>query len=235
MDNKELKVDTLFKEGVKEVVIREGRALRIVDERQKVVESGNIIAPGNYAEIMLPNPQTALVIFSRSKMEIKYFENPRTKFAAEITGKLLLNPELVNFGINSDKVYEPKKLSDFLNFNRHHFTKKEDGECLVKGLRSFSATVNTIIENSGDARGNIRSLLDRKVDSKLPEKFALKMPIFIGYPSQEFWVDICIDAKNTTIEIWLESPELNELIKTQRDGIMDEQLGRLPDLVKIEQ
>jgi len=63
------------------------------------------------------------------------------------------------------------------------------------------------------------------------------MPIFIGYESQEFNVEICIDAKNTSIEIWLESPELNELIKTQRDGIIDAELARIKekgDIVIIE-
>jgi hypothetical protein len=234
--NTSTKIEELVKDGVKEITIRQGTALPPEEERIKLNKSGNIKAPANYFTVMKEtiDPLKAMVVFSRSEMEINLLEDPRQKYAGKVKGTLLLNPELLAFGIDSNTIYSPKELSDFLKRNAHHFINRTENATLVTGLRNFNAKVNSIIEQSGDQRGNIRSLIDRKVESGLPEKFALKMPIFLGYDVQEFNVDICIDAKNTTIEIWLESPELNELIKTQRDGIMNAELDKIEGLVKIE-
>jgi len=154
-----LQIEQLVSEGVKEIIIRNGDALPQVEERVKLTETGSIKAPANYVEVIGFDNTKAVVVFSREKMEINFKEHPRHTFGADITGKLLLNPELVAFKIDTkDGIYTPKDLSDFLKRNAHHFISKSDNGTLVSGLRNFNAKVNSIIEQSGDQRGNIRNL-----------------------------------------------------------------------------
>lgn len=230
-ENKDIQIN--LSETGNVVEIRQGDAMPL-REPVKVEESGNIKAPGNYSEIVKPDPQLAIVVFNRSSMSITYFENPRNYHAAKVTGTLLMNPELKEFKINENKMYGMKELSQFLNMRKHLFSDREECLALVKGLVSFKGKIETILERNEDLKGNFRSLVDKRVDLGLPERFKLKLPIFVGYGVNEFNVEIGIDNTDSNIEIWLESAELNEAIKTSRDKIMDEQLDRFAGLIKIE-
>jgi len=215
--------------GVEELTIRTGAALEQKEERVMLVESGNIKAPANYVEVIGFDKTKAVVSFSREKMEIIFKEHPRHLYGAIISGKLLLNPELLEFGINGDKIYSPKELADFLNMRRHLFTEKSECMKLIAALSIFKAKIETVLENNQDNKGNLKKLVEKRIEQGLPEKFNLKIPIFIGYTPYEFPVDICVDSNNLSIELWLESAEMNELLKTERDIIINQEMKRIQD------
>lgn len=65
-----------------------------------------------------------------------------------ITGVLQPSKEMVEFGINTDKKWEPIKLSQFLKMHRAFFTDKSQNMMLVSTLKNFKAKVNQDIERS---------------------------------------------------------------------------------------
>lgn len=230
------KVEVKVEGNTTELVIREGKALPL-KEPEVVSIDGNIKAPVNYAKVRPPKKEKASVTFSRSEMRITYEEEPVSFYGATITGKLLMNPKLENFGINSDKLLTTEQLAKFLKMNRQHFDKVDECDALVKALTTCKVKVQTLIDKDQDQRGNKKIHYDKVVDSEIPHNFTLNLPVFIGYDKRKFKVDLCFDTADLTIKVWLESVELNDIIETDRDIIMDEELKFFNEkgLVVIEQ
>ena len=219
----------------KELLIRTGEALKLL-QPVKIVQSGNIESPAKFHAIRAGVPTKSIVTFSRSKMEIIFDAEPENSLAAIVTGKLLINDDLKKFEINSQsKMWGLQELAKFLKMNKTFFKDKEKTDSLIASLIAFKGTITTELEKANDGRGNAKDLMDRKTTSNMPTDFILSLPVFVGGEIKTFRVEIGIDSTDASAKFWLESSELQEIIITERDRIIDAEIAKFSGLIIIEQ
>jgi hypothetical protein len=217
-----------------ELTVRTGDAPK-VNNPVKVSFSGNIKAPANYAsnDENIPDKQTAVVVVNASEGTLSYDADPSDELAAKITGKLLVNPDLAKFGINENKKYSPKDLGTLIKRNRIFFTDKDGNAKLVTELNDFSGKVETELVKSQDTSGNSHASVVRKVSTNVPRGFHLFMPIYVGYEPKNFPVEVCLESNGSGVDCYLESPELNDLMATEKEAAINAELLRFKTLVNV--
>lgn len=219
----------------KELVVRTAKALDPLRDL-KINKEGNIESPSKFHAIRKGISDKSLVTFSRSKMEIIFYADPQNELASEIKGNLLLNEDLKNFCINdASKMWGLQELAKFLKMNKTFFIDKEKASELIANLIAFKGTITTDIEKANDGRGNAKDLMDRKTSSNMPTDFVLKLPVFVGGEVKSFRVEIGIDSTDASAKFWLESSELQEIIISERDRIIDSEIAKFDGLIIIEQ
>ena len=168
-----------------EVVLREGQAAIQLDpkEPQKVSISGTIDAPFRWLEkrVELIDQKKANIIVNRDKMAMSLSINETDYYQSKISGVLQESKEMVEFGINTDKKWEPIKLSQFFKMHRAFFKDKSENMMLVSILKNFKAKVNQDIERSKEENGSKVDNYSQVVDSNLPKSFKLNVPLFKGF------------------------------------------------------
>lgn len=74
------------------------------------------------------------------------------------------------------------------------------------------------------------------VESNLPESLKVTVPIFKGMEPMTFEVEV--EVNPTDLSCTLTSPEANDIIRTSRDHIIDDELSRIqeecPELLVVE-
>lgn len=218
----------------KEVIIRSGDALELLQQKQ-ISKSGNIESPAKFHAIRKGEPQKSVVTYSRSRMEIVFEADPESPLSAKITGNLLLNDDLKKFEINTQKMWGLQELAKFLKMNKSFFKEREKTDPLIASLLAFKGTITTDIEKANDGRGNAKDLMDRKTTSNMPTDFVLQLPVFVGGETKSFRVEIGIDSTDASAKFWLESSELQEIIISERDRIIDLEIEKFKGLIIIQQ
>lgn len=232
------KIEINVAEGVKELIIREGEALPLKEPTQVKI-AGTITAPAEFLSKRteeVVKPKQSNVVFSYEGMYIVLTVNESDGIPTIITGKLQPNPELKKFGINEGKKFTIKDLKQFLKMNRYFFSDQDENIKIIGNLEKFRASVNSQIEQESSNQGNKKQHYEVKVDSNLDLNFTLNMPVFVGQPNSKFQVEICFDVRDQSIEIWLESAELQQIILSGRQVIIDKALESFKEkFVVIEQ
>lgn len=229
-------IEVKVEEGVKELVIRNGNAANI-HEPKIVTITGTITAPGKFLEKRKNDHEDnkCHVLFSRHSMEINAIFSEDSQFSSKVTGKLELNPELAEYGINKNKTFNISDLRSFLRMRRAHFSDRDKAMKLIEHLSQFKANIQKEVVQHDDTRGNTKDNFESKVTSNLDLKFSLTMPIFKGQTAKKFGVEVCFDVSEREVKIWMESPELAEVILKDRDSIIDKEISLFKDYVVIEQ
>lgn len=164
-----------------EVVLREGEAPVVLDpkEPERVVISGTIDTPFRWLEkrIELINQKASNIIVNRDVMGIALTVDETNYYQSDIRGELKTSKEMMEFGINTEKKWEPIKLSKFLKMHRAFFTDKSQNMMLVSTLKNFKAKVNQDIERSKEENGSKVDNYSQVVDSNLPKSFKLNIPL----------------------------------------------------------
>lgn len=225
-----------------EVVLREGAAPEQLEikEPEKVMIDGTIDAPYRWLEkrIDLINQKSSNIIVNRDNMWIILTINETNYYQDVITGVLQPSKEMVEFGINTDKKWEPIKLSQFLKMHRAFFTDKSQNMMLVSTLKNFKAKVNQDIERSKEENGSKVDNYSQVVDSNLPKSFKLNIPLFKGFACEEIEIEIYADVDGRDVSLSLVSAGANEAIEEYKNKVIDEQLEQIrqiaPDIVIIE-
>ncbi len=157
-------------------------------------------------------------------------------FKGSVRGSLKLTEDLKSWQINTNEAWETDLLAAHIKMNRHCFTSKETAMKLHSDMKNFKAKVNQEIEKKSDDRANYNQLRQQAVDTNLPEKFILDIPVFKGEEQLSFTVEINIHPQS--LECILVSPELKEYMEEQTNRIIDRELKEIenvsPDLVLIE-
>ena len=139
-----------------EVVLREGEAPVALDpkEPERVVISGTIDAPLRWLEkrVELINQKSTNIIVNRDKMGLALTIDETNYYQTGISGILQASKEMQEFGINTDKKWEPVKLSQFFKMHRAFFKDKSENMMLVSTLKNFKAKVNQDIERSKEEK-----------------------------------------------------------------------------------
>lgn len=225
-----------------EVVLREGEAPVALDpkEPERVVINGTIDAPFRWLEkrVELINQKSTNLIVNRDKMGLALTIDETNYYQTEINGILQASKEMMEFGINTDKKWEPIKLSKFIKMHRAFFTDKSQNMMLVSTLKNFKAKVNQDIERSKEENGSKVDNYSQVVDSNLPKSFKLNIPLFKGFDNEEIEVEIYADVDGRDVSLSLVSAGANEAIEECKNKVIDVQLDAIrqiaPDIVIIE-
>lgn len=225
-----------------EVVIREGKAPVALDPKEpvRVTINGTIDALYRWLEkrVELIDQKTSNIIVNRDRMAMSLSINETDYYQTKISGALQESKEMVEFGINTDKKWEPIKLSQFFKMHRAFFKDKSENMMLVSTLKNFKAKVNQDIERSKEENGNKIDNYSQVVDSNLPKSFKLNIPLFKGFACEEIEVEIYADVDGRDVSLSLVSAGANETIEEYKNKVIDDQLNAIkeiaPDLVIIE-
>lgn len=225
-----------------EVVLREGEAPELLEikEPERVVISGTIDTPFRWLEkrIELINQKASNIIVNRDVMGIALTVDETNYYQSDIRGELKTSKGMMEFGINTEKKWEPIKLSKFLKMHRAFFTDKSQNMMLVSTLKNFKAKVNQDIERSKEENGSKTDNYSQVVDSNLPKSFKLNIPLFKGFACEEIEVEIYADVDGRDVSLSLVSAGANEAIEEYKNKVIDEQIeaikGVAPDIVIIE-
>ena len=225
-----------------EVVLREGEAPVVLDpkEPERVVISGTIDTPFRWLEkrIELINQKASNIIVNRDVMGIALTVDETNYYQSDIRGELKTSKEMMEFGINTEKKWEPIKLSKFLKMHRAFFTDKSQNMMLVSTLKNFKAKVHQDIERSKEENGSKVDNYSQVVDSNLPKSFKLNIPLFKGFACEEIEIEIYADVDGRDVSLSLVSAGANEAIEEYKNKVIDEQLEQIrqiaPDIVIIE-
>lgn len=189
---------------------------------------GNCPADNEYFQ--LPSKKETIIIVDEDAGTIILNLSPNNPRTTIIAGALELNEDLKAFGINDNKMYTRESLVKFLRFNKRHFRDADVYQNLLESLQKLSLKANVQIEASSDNRGNKQGLFDKKLDTeKIPALFALKMPVYKGFPPLEFMVEVCINQTEGSVAFWFESPACAELIDTVKLEILDSEVKEFKD------
>lgn len=225
-----------------EVVLREGTAPKALDPKAPIPVNitGTIDSPFRWLEkrVELMDQKQANITVSRDNMKISLVDKETDYYNNGITGVLQPSKEMIEFGINSEKQWEPIKLSQFFKMHRAFFKDKAENMTLVSLLKNFKAKVNQDIERSKEENGSKVDNFSQVVDSNLPKSFKLNIPLFKGFACEEIEVEIYADVDGRDVSLSLVSAGANEAIEEYKNKVIDEQLDAIrqiaPDIVIIE-
>jgi hypothetical protein len=100
---------------------------------------------------------------------------------------------------------------------------------VVNALMNLTGKTTKDFIREEDKRGNQKTLVDKKVETNLPETFVLTVPLYEGQPAQSFKVEIAIDDRDGGLSVWLESDELFSLQLENRDALIGGVVNQLEE------
>lgn len=225
-----------------EVVLREGKAPVALDPKEPIPVdiTGTIDSPLRWLEkrVDLIDQKQANITVNRDDMKISLVDKETDYYNNGITGVLQPSKEMVEFGINTEKKWDPIKLSQFFKMHRAFFKDKSENMLLVSTLKNFKAKVNQDIERSKEENGSKVDNYSQVVDSNLPKSFKLNILLFKGFSCEEIEVEIYADVDGRDVSLSLVSAGANEAIEEYKNNVINEQLEAIkivaPDIVIIE-
>lgn len=233
MENSHFKLEV--KEGVQELVIREGDALPLFPTKQVEI-SGAIDAPSRFIAKRNTefNPLKSHVLINRDNQSIELIinEDSHTELI-KVTGELKISKDFTKLGINSGKEYSPNELSQTLKMMRSFFTSLADWTNIVHTLKNLKAKVNKSIEDSSDDRGNKTVNFNQVVESNMPDSFELNLCLIKGEPNYTISIDVLLEAKNHDIVCYLESIEAQDLMTEITNSRIDEEIIKIQDFTTV--
>ena len=227
----------------RELIIREGQApiLPNIREPERIKISGTLSAPFEWLRQRIGkiDGKTANIVVDREKMTIHLTVDETNYFKTEITGCLKLHPKFIQFGINSEKTWEPNALGQFFKMNRSFFPDKAKNADIVAQLKNFNARVSANIDKQKTDNGSFADNYSAIVESNLPGTFSVAIPVFKGLDKEIMDVEIYTSIDGRNVKLLLMSPGANELVEEYRDRCIDDVLEKIvdvtTDIVIIEQ
>ena len=225
-----------------EIILREGKAAEQIPNHEPLSVSidGTIDTPLRWLEkkVELIDQKKAYISVSRDDMSIVLVDKENDYYSNNIAGELEASKEMRTFGINTDRRWEPIKLSQFFKMHRAFFKDKTENMTLVSILKNFKAKVNQDIERSKEENGSKTDNYSQVVDSNLPKSFKLNIPLFKGFACEEIEVEIYADVDGRDVSLSLVSAGANETIEEYKNRVIDEQIEAIkniaPDIAIIE-
>lgn len=220
------------------IVHREDNA-KIVHAKKPLTLEGTITAPGNFIVNRKEQEKydRSHVKWSLSGLYITLITRENHPLSYEVTGRLIKNPEIEKLCVNTKKTQSVKELAQLLRFNKYFFADGDQNIKIVENLMKFKVTAQTHIEKEEATRGAEKDIYEIKgVDSNIDLTFELQMPIYVGQAPKKFKVEILYKIRERNVEVWLESPELADLWRSNAEEIIKAELARMPEaIVQIEQ
>lgn len=230
METKKSIINQAIKDGAIEITILEGAA-PVHKDPKAVSINGTITAPRKFIEKRTKtfdkNKSHALVNKFNGTIDLNIDEtNPKDNYT--IYGKIKKAALFVELGINSEKNYSTDSLSKKLRMLRSIFVDKNQHASVVANLRNFVAKVNQEIESDNDLKGNKSLAFRQKVESNIPETFAIRIPIIEGEEPETFEVAVIVEVGSSTeVVCTLESVESKDLFDVHAEKIITSEVEYL--------
>ena len=206
-----------------QVILREGKA-NDVKEPKPLNIVGNIDTPTRFIGNRKDNfkHDTAHIEVERENYYMTLFIDEESPYRGAVTGRLEVTDDFKKLGINDGEYVSNFDMADRIKKNRTLFESREAAMKLVSELRNFKAKVEREMELSDDKRGNVNIRKNQAVDSNIPEALKVHLQIFKGQPAETFEVEVEVNPND--LSMTLVSPEANDIIRDQRDIIINRQL-----------
>lgn len=233
------KININFSEGLSkaELIIREGEAVKELEPKAPIKTnlSGVLSTPLEYLKKRVATGQflqeRSHIIVNRENVSISLIINENDDYErGEIKGTLDFHPKFKEFGINEGKVWTPSVLGMFFKMNRTFFPDKTLNMKLVSDLMNFTAKVSNKIEMSLKESGSKTDNYEQVVNSNLPEKFTLQIPIFKGKPAENLEIETFAQINGREVAFILISPSANQLLEDIRDKAIDEEIAQIKEV-----
>ena len=221
-----------------EVVIREVDKVNELPvlEPEKVNVSGTITSIFSFLEKRWGcegqiNHEHTHIIVDRDNLSMTLVANEtdaRNKMV--IVGKLQLSRRFMEFHINDGYVWEPLVLSQFFKMNRAYFSNRDENMKLVSVFKNFKAKVNTDYERDRKENGSYTDNYSQIVDSNMPDRFSVVLPIFKGTKAQSIEVETYATINGHDVTVQLISPSAQQVVDETLDAIIDEQIAAIREI-----
>lgn len=221
-----------------EVVIREVDKVNELPvlEPEKVNVSGTITSIFSFLEKRWGcegqiNHEHTHIIVDRDNLSMTLIANEtdaRNKMV--IVGKLQLSRQFMEFHINDGYAWEPLVLSQFIKMNRAYFSNRDENMKLVSVFKNFKAKVNTDYERDRKENGSYTDNYSQIVDSNMPDRFSVVLPIFKGTKAQSIEVETYATINGHDVTVQLISPSAQQVIEETLDTIIDEQISAIREI-----
>ena len=221
-----------------EVVIREVDKVNELPvlEPEKVNISGTITSIFSFLEKRWGcegqiNHEHTHIIVDRDNLSMTLVANEtdaRNKMV--IVGKLQLSRQFMEFHINDGYAWEPLVLSQFIKMNRAYFSNRDENMKLVSVFKNFKAKVNTDYERDRKENGSYTDNYSQIVDSNMPDRFSVVLPIFKGTKAQSIEVETYATINGHDVTVQLISPSAQQVVEETLDAIIDEQIAAIREI-----
>lgn len=228
------------------IVQRAGQALQEVQLKKVEAKSVSIYGPAqyirkNYTDLLKQMPTDegnfkamipGILYYKLAEADDTYYirfdEFPDHPInGAVIIGKMVVNPELTGWGLNSGQFMTPDTFVDFVRKRAHHFTSVKEAQDLVNLARNFEATFETIKTQKDDGRGNVEKQLKDQIKfskDELPKQLRIVLPLFSGCPSVTLNLEIELTRKGNEPCMAFYCLELETMKREQATSIMQDEL-----------
>lgn len=231
-------------EGQNTLTILQGEAPAQLDNQApvKIDIQGVIYAPLNFLDKRVNDidQHKAHVLVCRDKLQILLVINEDDAYTrGKVLGQLSFSEIFKKLAINSDKGWVPEQLGQFLKLNRSFFVSREENMKVVSALKSFDAKVNQTMKRETSEKGDRQFSFKQAVESNIPEKFKVKLPIFSGGDSVEIEVETYATIDGTDVSICLQSAGANDIIEDVKANVISDVMEKIrtvaPEIAIIEQ
>jgi len=153
--------------------------------------------------------------------------NEKDPYEDRITGTLTLDPSWKEFNINKDQLMNLNEVIKIIKKNKFKFADAGKHAEFLITLQNFNARVTTTFKNMKDQGGSSINSVEKIVEeNRNAPEFALEVPIYQGYAKKKFRVQTCLDAQGAQVMFYFESPELYELIDSEREKAINEEIEK---------
>jgi len=203
------------------ITILEGEALT-PREKRKTGIIGQIDAPKLFFEKRKGdlNPKVSHVLVDRSKAIITLTCDETDQLGTEIEGRANTSKELESLCLGKEMA--PSDMSKMLKKITHLFDSRSEAMKLVSELKNFTANLSTSIEKKDDNRGGTKNLIETAVKTDIPVTFDVNIPLLSGAEKKKMKVEICLSARGSQVEAWLEIEGLSGSLQDEIDNALAE-------------
>ena len=228
-----------------EVILREGTACKELEPKAPIKTNiwGVLGTVSEYLSKRLNCGQFEIrdchIIIDRENCSTTLVINESDEYTrGTICGKLIYNPKFIEFGINTGKLWTPTELGLFIKMNKTFFADRKSNMELVSSLMNFTANINNKIDRSLSENGSKIDNYAQMVDSNLPSKFTIHIPIFKGMGVECVEVETLAQVNGRDVLFTLLSSGAVEILESMRDQLINEEKSKIrdiaPDIVFVE-
>ncbi len=213
--------------GVAEIILREGEALKLHPPKSIIIK-GILEAPHQFLQGKDFDEKQCHLLIKKNLGSLELHVNDTDAVSESIiTGSLQYDDDLLKFKINSDQRWSVQAFFKFVKTMRYYFDDKDQHSTLLASLTKWSVSVEKVIKEHTETSGHTLLSLENKITQEpLQRIFTLNMPLFQGYEKYKFNVEIGLDPRNTTVELYLISDELLELGMKVREQLISAELKK---------
>lgn len=190
--------------------------------------SGVIDTPLMWLENKSIDLRKAHLLVNYDERTITLIVDERDHYHSTVKGSLTLSQEYINFGINNGDYRTPLELANFFKMNRAFFENRSEAMKLVSELTNFKAKVNTEVEDEiNQTKGNRKLLLNKAVESNMPETFKIQIPLFKGSKPSTLEVETYFNPDDLTAT--LVSADAAEQVEDVKREAIDEVVEQIQE------